>query len=107
MFRYPAILKPWGARRVDNHVPVATTYSRQAYRPITTIPEAGEVLDPPRRAFHWVSVISPAASKIGTGEFDRDWVTLSPADTNSDCTCIPNLETHNTRPSIHFTVPIS
>ena len=67
----PCDLKQFSARRVSKDLQVARTYSQQAYRPITTIPEPQESWDPPQRAFHRVSVISPTSTKIETGQFEH------------------------------------
>ncbi|RMJ22918.1 hypothetical protein PHISP_06203 [Aspergillus sp. HF37] len=57
----PCDLKPFDARRAQGGLPMTLTYSRQAYRAITTLLEPQDNWDPPQRAFHRLSLICPQA----------------------------------------------
>lgn len=55
----PCDLKPTSALKLESGLKEDYTYSRQAYRPIVQIPGKEGEWDPPRRAFHRISLVFP------------------------------------------------
>lgn len=93
----PCDLKPFHARRLKNGLPMSMTYSRQAYRPITEFSQSHEDWDPPRRAFHRLSLVS-TKTEIETSTFSIGRIYLSIcANRYSYHTSIPNMETGPSR----------
>ena len=90
----PCDLKPLKTRKLEGGLREDSTYSRQAYQPIAQIAGKEQDWEPPRRAFHRLSLVFTEAD-IETSEYSR----IIPL-------CLKIYRSHITYPiSYHSSIP--